>query len=70
MDGNSLLSATFFATSERSRVRHPKAFVQDVEPSSRVLLRGMDTWRTTNASLEDRRTQVIEPISVIFSLQD
>jgi hypothetical protein len=65
MDDNFLPSATFFGTSERSQVRHPKVFVPDVEPNLRVPLREMATWRTTNANLEDHRTQVVRSTSVI-----
>jgi hypothetical protein len=51
--GSSPLSVTFFDTSAKSQVQHPKATVLDAAQSSREPRQGMGTWLTTSASHED-----------------
>jgi hypothetical protein len=57
MDGSSLHSVTFYDISEKSREQHRRARVPGVEPSLRVLLQEMGTWRMTNVSQEERQKQ-------------
>lgn len=56
-DVNSLPSATFCATSAKSLAQPPKAIARAVAPSSRAPLLETGTWRTRNASHEERQIQ-------------